>query len=90
MNVKLIVNAQVYENYGEYQTAWKPKGGQVFVIPCDADNVMYGNEEDIINTIQILLNNISTSFFTYEYVDYIIEWGDIIELNGFDETLNKK
>ena len=91
MNTLCYVTAQYYENYGGDSTSphWKQKGGQIFKLYVDSDDFFYG-EEHCIKAIKECLHNQSGSKYKYEYLSHELIFNEPVELNGFQNALNKQ
>ena len=85
-----LVSTQYYENYGDSKSPhWKAKGEQIFKIYVDSDDFLYG-EEYCVKAIKKCLINISDSYNRYEYLSHELIFSEPIELNGFQEALEKE
>lgn len=91
---KLIIQTQYYENYnvgpegfneyGDKQPHWKPKGGHEFVIDnFDADFLFY-DEVNTIKAITKLISDQNSVAEKFEYISHDVSFGDPSKLKNDD------
>ena len=83
MNATIRITAQYYENYGFYEGTerWKPKGGADFEVQCNSDLLLYTDEKELIETIQLQLSQYSNEHSRYTYIEHDVVFGRTEELN---------
>ena len=91
---KLTIQTQYYENYnvgpegfneyGDKQPHWKPKGGHEFVIDnFDADFLFY-DEVNTIKAITKLISDQNSVAEKFEYISNDVSFGDPSKLKNDD------
>ena len=91
---KLTIQTQYYENYnvgpegfneyGDKQPHWKPKGGHEFVIDnFDADFLFY-DEVNTIKAITKLISDQNSVAEKFEYISHDVSFGDPSKLKNDD------
>ena len=92
MNVDVVVTAQIFENYNWDDLSnphWKPKGGQEFVLPVDADTIMYTPDWELVGAIKAIISQFSDDKFKYEYRDHEVRFSKPVVLEGLDALLEQ-
>ena len=91
---KLTIQTQYYENYnvgpegfneyGDKQPHWKPKGGHEFVIEdFDADYLFY-DEATTVEVLKGLVSNQNSVAEKFEYISHEVSFGDATEIPNDD------
>ena len=89
MKTTVIVTAQYHENkaFWEGGEAWKPKGGQEFILKSESDHFMYA-EEECVEVIKEMLKERSNNLCRFTYITHELKFHDPILFNDFEERFH--
>ena len=98
MKARLIIIAQVCENYGfpdwdgqgKCPEHWKFKGGITFEVKVDSMDIMYA-EDECVEVAKQMLAEKTTDAMKYEYLNHEVKFGDDVMLDEdiFNDKLHK-
>jgi hypothetical protein len=89
-NTLVQITTKYYENYndsGEGEPHWKPKGFQLFQMRADSDCFMYA-EPIAVAAIKSLLKEYTNTHNKFEYISHKLIFSEPIELKNFYDRFN--